>query len=111
MTISRRPLRLFNAIFCFPTAAANPAAAQTVTATTGDYGLTFVHVGFARSVRDSVRVGVGATVSVDVELTPGGVNDSIIVTGAPVLAPEHRRHVTATGPASTRIAGRGGISR
>ena len=51
----------------------------------GDYSLTFALKGFATVVRDGINVGLGFTASVNVELQPGGVTDSVIVSGAPLI--------------------------
>ena len=51
----------------------------------GDYALTFNLDGFAKIVREQVRVGLGFAVSLDAELQAGGLNDSVTVTGAPVI--------------------------
>ena len=51
----------------------------------GDYALTFELAGFATIVREGIHVGLGFTATVDVELQPGGVNDSVTVSGAPVI--------------------------
>ena len=51
----------------------------------GEYALTFELTGFAKIVRQGIRVGVGFTATVDAELRPGGLTDSVIVTGAPVI--------------------------
>jgi hypothetical protein len=51
----------------------------------GDYGLNFELAGFTTIVRAGIAVGLGFTASVDVELRPGGVVDSVTVSGAPVI--------------------------
>ncbi len=51
----------------------------------GDYGLTFELDGFAKLVRGPVHVGLGFTATVDAELQPEGITDSLVVTGAPVI--------------------------
>ncbi len=51
----------------------------------GEYTLLFEMAGFSSIVRGGVRVGVGFTATVDVELEPGSVVDSVHVGGAPVL--------------------------
>ena len=47
--------------------------------------LTFELTGFATIVRQGIRVGVGFTATVDAELRPGNVIDSVSVSGAPVI--------------------------
>jgi hypothetical protein len=51
----------------------------------GDYELVFELTGFAKIVRQGIRVGVGFTATVDAELRPGGLTESITVSGAPVI--------------------------
>ena len=51
----------------------------------GDYAMTFALSVFATVVREGVRVGLGFTASVDAELRPGGVTESVLVTGSPVI--------------------------
>ncbi len=51
----------------------------------GDYAMTFALSGFATVVREGVHVGLGFTASVDAELRPGGVTESVLVTGSPVI--------------------------
>jgi hypothetical protein len=51
----------------------------------GDYAMTFALSGFATVVREGVSVGLGFTASVDVELRPGGVSESVLVIGSPVI--------------------------
>jgi hypothetical protein len=51
----------------------------------GEYVLRFERAGFATVVREAVPVGRGFTAAVDAEFKPGGVSDSVIVSGAPVL--------------------------
>lgn len=51
----------------------------------GDYGLTFERRGFTKIVREGIRVGVGFTATVDAELRPGELTDSVTVSGTPVI--------------------------
>ena len=51
----------------------------------GDYSLTFTLKGFATVVRDGINVGLGFTASVNIELQPGGVSDTVTVSGAPLI--------------------------
>jgi hypothetical protein len=51
----------------------------------GEYTLIFEVAGFSAIARDGIRVGVGFTATVDVELQPGSVVDSVHVGGAPVV--------------------------
>ena len=48
----------------------------------GDHTLTFQLSGFGTIVREGIRVGLGFTATVSVELSPGTVNDSVTVSGA-----------------------------
>jgi hypothetical protein len=49
---------------------------------TGDHTLRFELAGFATLVRSGVQVGLGFTATVNAEMSPGGVSDSISVGGA-----------------------------
>ena len=49
---------------------------------TGDYTLTFELSGFATLVREGIHVGLGFTATVNVEIGPGTVDDSVTVSGA-----------------------------
>jgi hypothetical protein len=51
----------------------------------GDYTLTFELEGFATIVRDSIDVGLGFIASVNVELLPSGVSETVSVRGAPLI--------------------------
>jgi hypothetical protein len=51
----------------------------------GDYTLTFELAGFATIVRKGIDVGLGFIASVNVELLPSGVTESVSVTGAPLI--------------------------
>ena len=51
----------------------------------GDYGLTFELTGFASIVRQGIHVGIGFTATVDAELRPRSVVDSVNVNGAPII--------------------------
>jgi hypothetical protein len=51
----------------------------------GDYAISFELAGFTTLTRDGVHVALGFTASVHVELQPGAVTDSLIVTGSPVI--------------------------
>ena len=51
----------------------------------GDYALTFELDGFAKIVREAIHVGLGFTASIDAELQAGGINERLVVTGAPVI--------------------------
>ena len=51
----------------------------------GDCALTFELPGFATIVRDGIRVGLGFIATVDAELQPAGVAESVGVRAAPVI--------------------------
>ena len=51
----------------------------------GDYTLTFVLAGFTTLRRDRVRVGLGFTATVEVELQAGAISDTVSVHGAPAI--------------------------
>jgi hypothetical protein len=51
----------------------------------GDYALRFELPCFATIVRDGIRVGIGFTATVNAELRPGDLIDSVTVSGAPVI--------------------------
>ena len=51
----------------------------------GEYTLTFDLAGFGRLVREGIQVGVGFTATVNVELSPGTISDSLTVRGSPVV--------------------------
>jgi hypothetical protein len=52
----------------------------------GDYTLTFELAGFGSIVREGIRVGLGFTATVNVEISPGTVKDSVTVSGvSPVV--------------------------
>jgi hypothetical protein len=51
----------------------------------GDYTVTFVRAGFATIVREGIHVSLGFSASVDAELRPAGVVDTVVVSGAPVI--------------------------
>ena len=48
----------------------------------GDHTLTFQLSGFGTIVREGIHVGLGFTATVNVELSPGTVDDSVTVSGA-----------------------------
>ena len=48
----------------------------------GDHTLIFQFSGFGTIVREGIHVGVGFTATVNVELSPGAVDDSVTVSGA-----------------------------
>lgn len=48
----------------------------------GEYRLQFELAGFGGVVRDGIRVGIGFTATVDVEVNPAALNESVTVTGA-----------------------------
>jgi Carboxypeptidase regulatory-like domain len=52
---------------------------------TGDQSLTFELAGFATLVREGIHVGVGFTATVNAELSPGTISDSLTVRGSPVV--------------------------
>ena len=52
---------------------------------TGDQTLTFEVAGFATLVRTGIHVGLGFTATVNAEIGPGTVRDSVTVTGSPVV--------------------------
>ena len=52
---------------------------------TGDHILTFELAGFATLVREGIDVGVGFTATVNAELSPGTISDSLTVRGSPVV--------------------------
>jgi hypothetical protein len=51
----------------------------------GDHTLTFELAGFERIVRETVRVGLGFTATVNAEMNPGTVSGSVTVRGSPVV--------------------------
>ena len=48
----------------------------------GDHTLTFELAGFGTVIRESIRVGLGFTATVNAEMSPGPVNDVVTVSGA-----------------------------
>ena len=52
---------------------------------TGDHTLTFDLAGFGTIVREGIQVGLGFTATVNVEMSPGNVRDSVSVRGSPVV--------------------------
>jgi hypothetical protein len=48
----------------------------------GDYTLTFQRSGFGKLVREGIHVGLGFTATVNVELSPATIDDSVTVSGA-----------------------------
>ena len=52
---------------------------------TGDHTLTFELAGFGTIVREGIHVGLGFTATVNVEMSPGAVSDSVTVSGSPVV--------------------------
>src|SRR5438045_3287588 len=48
----------------------------------GDYRLTFEISGFGTITRDGIHVSVGFTATVNVEMSPGSVQESVTVSGA-----------------------------
>ena len=52
---------------------------------TGDHTLTFELAGFATLVREGIHVGLGFTATVNAEMSPGTVRDSVSVRGSPVV--------------------------
>jgi Carboxypeptidase regulatory-like domain len=52
---------------------------------TGDHALTFEFAGFGTIVREAVHVGLGFTATVNAEMSPATVSDSVIVRGSPVV--------------------------
>src|SRR4030095_10882739 len=50
-----------------------------------DCARTFARKGFATVVREGINVGLGFTASVNIELQPGGVSDTVTVSGAPLI--------------------------
>ncbi len=51
----------------------------------GDYTLRFELTGFATITRHGVHVGLGFTATVNTEMRPGELTDSVIVSGSPVV--------------------------
>ena len=53
----------------------------------GDHMLSFELAGFRTVVSDAVHVGLGftATATVNAELSPGAVSESVTVSGSPVV--------------------------
>lgn len=49
---------------------------------TGEHSVSFERAGFGPLVRAGIRVGLGFTATVDAELTPGGVTESVDVTSS-----------------------------
>ena len=52
---------------------------------TGDHTLTFELTGFGAIVREGVHVGLGFTATINAEISPGNVSDTISVSGSPVV--------------------------
>ena len=51
----------------------------------GDYTLTFELAGFVTMTRNGVHVGLGFTATVNTEMSPGALTDSVTVSGSPVV--------------------------
>jgi hypothetical protein len=51
----------------------------------GRYAVTVELTDFATTVREGIEVALGFTASVNVELLPGGVNDTVTVRGTPLI--------------------------
>ena len=49
------------------------------------YTLTFELAGLAQLVREGIHVGLGFTATVNAEISPGTVSDSVTVSGSPVV--------------------------
>ena len=52
---------------------------------TGTYTITFELSGFGKLVREAIHVGLGFTATVNAEISPGTVIDSVTVSGSPVV--------------------------
>ena len=51
----------------------------------GDHTLTFDLAGFVTIVREGIQIGLGFTATVNVEMSPGNIRDSVSVRGSPVV--------------------------
>ena len=51
----------------------------------GDHTLTFELAGFGTIVREGIHVGLGFTATVNAEMSPGTVSDTVTVSGSPVV--------------------------
>src|SRR5207253_1888510 len=51
----------------------------------GEYTVRCELAGFALVVRETVHVGVGFTATIDFNISPGSVTDTVTVSGAPVI--------------------------
>ncbi len=52
---------------------------------TGEHTLTFELTGFGTIVREGVHVGLGFTATINAEISPGSVSDTVTVSGSPVV--------------------------
>ena len=52
---------------------------------TGDHTLTLELADFRTVVREGIHIGVGFTATVNAEMGPGNVTDSVIVSGSPIV--------------------------
>lgn len=52
---------------------------------TGDHSLTFELAGFRTIVREGIHIGLGFSATVNIEMSPGAINDNVTVTGSPVV--------------------------
>ena len=63
----------------------------------GEHTLTFELAGFGTIVREGIQVGLGFTATVNAEMSPGTISDSVTVSGS-------RRSSTSRRPQSPRIS-------